>query len=99
MIRQHLHRQIEQHGLDMTHVTERKGSPQTLLCTKDRRSYLRQCEQYRKDVAALGVLAERAPKASNAKAGLLQRIEAARATSTATTASAGTETVFPLKLI
>jgi hypothetical protein len=56
--RQHLHRQIERHGLDMTHVTERKGSPQTLVCTKTRRTYLRRREEYRQDVAALAALAE-----------------------------------------
>lgn len=56
--RQHLHGQIEKHRLDMTHVTERKGSPQTLVCTKDRRSYQWRCEQYRQDIAALTALAE-----------------------------------------
>ncbi len=32
--RRHLHEQIQRHGLDMTHETERRGSPQTLVCTK-----------------------------------------------------------------
>lgn len=54
--RQHLHAQIAQHGLDMTHVTERKGSPQTLVCTKTRRSYQRQCEGHRADCAAMQTL-------------------------------------------
>ena len=36
--RQHLRQKIERHSLDMTHVTDRTGSPQTLVCTKDRRS-------------------------------------------------------------
>jgi hypothetical protein len=54
--RQHLHGMIDRHGLDMTHVTERKGSPQTLVCTKDRRSYRRRCEQYRQDIDALATL-------------------------------------------
>ena len=54
--RQHLHQQIEKHSLDMTHVTDRKGSPQTLVGTKDRRSYQRRCEQYRNDIAALAAL-------------------------------------------
>jgi hypothetical protein len=77
--RQHLHQKIEHHGLDMTHVTDRKGSPQTLVCTKDRRSYQRRCEQYRKDVAALAALAEQARKTSAANTDWLKRIEAARA--------------------
>jgi hypothetical protein len=75
--RQHLHDVIQRHGLDMTHVTERKGSPQTLVCTKDRRSYRRRCEQYRKDIASLAALAELAGKAS--AAAWLTQIEAARA--------------------
>jgi 2OG-Fe(II) oxygenase superfamily len=77
--RQHLHQQIERHSLDMTHVTDRKGSPQTLVCTKDRRSYLRRCEQYRKDIAALAALAGRAKKSSAGNADELKRIDTARA--------------------
>jgi len=55
--RQHLHQQIDLYRLDMTHVTDRNGSPQTLVCTKDRRSYQRLCERYRKDISALDALA------------------------------------------
>jgi hypothetical protein len=73
--RQHLHQQIEHHGLDMTHETERAGSPQTLVCTKDRRSYHRRCEEYRKDIAALASLAELAGRADVA-AGLVKSIAA-----------------------
>jgi hypothetical protein len=54
--RQHLHGQIEHHGLDLTHVTERQGSPQTLVCTKTRRSYQRQCALHAADCAAMGTL-------------------------------------------
>jgi hypothetical protein len=54
--RQHLHRQIEQHGLDMSHVTERRGSPQTLVCSKTRESYRRQCRQHAEDVAGMRAL-------------------------------------------
>lgn len=75
--RQHLHEMIEKHELDMTHVTERKGSPQTLVCTKDRRSYQRRCDQYRKDISALGALAGLADKAGAATASL-EKIEMAR---------------------
>jgi hypothetical protein len=76
--RQHLHREIEQHRLEMTHVTERKGSPQTLVCTKDRRGYRQRCAQYRDDVAALTSLAERTDEADAACALLLERIASAR---------------------
>jgi hypothetical protein len=58
--RQHLHRQTDGHHLDMTHVTERCGSPQTLVCTKNRRSYKRECDQYREDIAALAALENQA---------------------------------------
>jgi hypothetical protein len=68
--RAHLELQIRVHKLDMTHVTERQGSPQTLVCSKTRRAYQRQCERHRADRdsmlalirvlgAARGELAER----------------------------------------
>jgi hypothetical protein len=37
--RRHLHEVIKRYSLDMTHVTARVGSPQTLVCTKDRRTF------------------------------------------------------------
>ncbi len=54
--RQHLHRQIDQHRSDVTHVTERKGSPQTLVCTKTQSSYERQRKQYGLDQIVLAEL-------------------------------------------
>ncbi len=75
--RQHLHQQIERHGLDMTHETDRQGSPQTLVCTKDRRSYRRRCEQYGKDIAALKSLSQLAREATGA-GDLFKSIEIAR---------------------
>lgn len=54
--RQHLHRQIDAHGCDMTHVTERKGSPQTLVCTKTRASYERRQRQFDVDTELLAEL-------------------------------------------
>ena len=77
--RQHLHQQIEKHSLDMAHVTDRRGSPQTLVCTKDRRSYQRRCDQYRKDIAALAQLSEMSKTASAGNPGVLNRIDSARA--------------------
>jgi predicted 2-oxoglutarate/Fe(II)-dependent dioxygenase YbiX len=47
--RQHLHQQIDKHKCDCTHVTDRKGSPQTLVCTKTRASYERRLKQYEID--------------------------------------------------
>lgn len=37
--RQHLHQVIDGKRLDTTHVTERRGRPNTLVCTKTRASY------------------------------------------------------------
>jgi predicted 2-oxoglutarate/Fe(II)-dependent dioxygenase YbiX len=54
--RRHLHEQIQHHGLDMTHETERRGSPQTLVCTKTRRAYERQCAEHNADVTAMATL-------------------------------------------
>jgi hypothetical protein len=44
--RRHLHQQIDSHGCDMTHVTERTGSPYTLVCTKNRASYDRKKAEF-----------------------------------------------------
>jgi len=51
--RRHLHSAIDRHRLDMTHETERVGSPQTLVCTKDRRTFDRLMKQYRDEIAAM----------------------------------------------
>ncbi len=56
--RQHLHQQIDKHRCDVTHVTERKGSPQTLVCTKTQESYERRRRQYSDDQGALAELEE-----------------------------------------
>ena len=77
--RSHLEQQITHHSLDMATVTDTKGSPQSLVCTKDRRSYQRRCDQYRKDLAALAALAELAERNSAANKKMLSRIVAARA--------------------
>jgi hypothetical protein len=76
--RQHLHRQIDRHRLDMTHVTERTGSPQTLVCTKTRRTYQRRRMEYRQDIAALDVLAELVEDSRGDLASHCARIAAAR---------------------
>ena len=54
--RQHLHQTIDRLGLDMTHVTDRTGSPQTLVCTKTRWTFERQCAQHAADAAAMQAL-------------------------------------------
>jgi len=47
--RQHLHQIIEKHQCDLEHVTERTGSPQTLVCTKNTASFERKLKQYHKN--------------------------------------------------
>ena len=74
--RQHLHNAIDKHHLDMTHVTERVGSPQTLVCTKDHRTFDRRMTQYGDEIAAMRTLVRVAPK-SDAASGLSVRMQEA----------------------
>ena len=74
--RQHLHRTIEKHDLDMTHVTERVGSPQTLVCTKDRRTFERRMKQYEREIDAMRALVGLAPD-SDAGINLMAKMQAA----------------------
>ena len=74
--RQHLHNAIDKHHLDMTHLTERVGSPQTLVCTKDRRTFDRRMKQYGHEIAAMRTLVRLAP-GSDAASGLAARMQTA----------------------
>lgn len=76
--RSHLESAIRNHSLDISYATDTKGSPQTLVCTKDRRSFQRRCQQYRDDIAALASLAKFIDQAGAASP-LDDRIKAARA--------------------
>ena len=60
-LRAHLHQIIEQHRLDIDHVTERRGRPYTLVCTKNRASHKRRLREYAEDVAAMRTLIRSAP--------------------------------------
>lgn len=51
--RQHLHNIIDHGRYDLTHVTERRGRPYTLVCTKTRDSYGRKAIQRTEDQARL----------------------------------------------
>jgi hypothetical protein len=48
--RQHLHRVIDGKRLDTTHVTERRGRPFTLVCTKTKASYERALKAHHVDL-------------------------------------------------
>jgi predicted 2-oxoglutarate/Fe(II)-dependent dioxygenase YbiX len=54
--RKHLHRIIDRNSCDVTHVTERRGSPQTLVCTKTDAGYRRRLKQYGEDQKHLKTL-------------------------------------------
>ena len=74
--RGHLHEAIKREGLEMTHVTERVGSPQTLVCTKDRRSFNERMKQYRDEILAMSTLSKLAPQ-SGGSTGLSKRMDLA----------------------
>ncbi len=54
--RRHLHSQIDVNKIDLTHVTDRIGSPQTLVCTKTTASYQASLKKYREDREYLGTI-------------------------------------------
>jgi 2OG-Fe(II) oxygenase superfamily len=76
--RQHLHQQIDRHRLDMTHVTVRTGSPQTLVCSKTRATYERQCRQYNEDLASMAALCPLIGETDGDVQNLRARMNAAR---------------------
>jgi len=51
--RQHLHQIIDGNLCDLTHVTERRGSPFTLVCTKTTASYEADCKIHERDLQNL----------------------------------------------
>ena len=51
--RQHLHQIIDGNSCDLTHVTERRGSPFTLVCTKTTASYGAACKIHERDLKNL----------------------------------------------
>ena len=60
-LRAHLHQTIDRHGIDLDHVTERRGRPYTLVCTKNRASHKRRLAEYAKDVTSMRSLIRSAP--------------------------------------
>ncbi|MCY3821224.1 MAG: 2OG-Fe(II) oxygenase [Gammaproteobacteria bacterium] len=66
-LRKHLHRQIDQHRLDMSHVTERQGRPYTLVCTKNRATHRRRLAEYAADVETMRSLTRLAPGGQRTK--------------------------------
>ena len=66
-LRAHLHRIIDYNHLDLTHETERRGSPYTLVCTKTRATYRRRLAEYTEDVSCMRLLSRFAPGGQWAK--------------------------------
>ena len=66
-LRAHLHQIIDRHRLDLEHVTERRGSPYTLVCTKTRASHERRLAEYAGDVSNMRALADFAPGGKQAE--------------------------------
>jgi hypothetical protein len=76
-LRREIHRAIDEAGLDMTHLTERTGSPQTLVCTKNRAGYERACRQHTIDLADLRRLLVLPAVSIKSHAALTQRLQRA----------------------
>ncbi|MFH1304707.1 MAG: hypothetical protein ABIK07_26945 [Planctomycetota bacterium] len=57
-LRRHLHQQIDRHRIDCTHITERRGRPFTLVCTKTQASFERDLAQYKTDCKLLKELTD-----------------------------------------
>jgi hypothetical protein len=89
--RRHLHNIIDGHRLDITHVTERAGSPQTLVCTKDRRTFNGRMKQYQDEIAAMLRLVRLAPKAGGAALSKRMEVAAKRAADLKQRAAPATE--------
>jgi hypothetical protein len=54
--RRHLHHIIDRHHCDLDHKTERRGSPYTLVCTKNTRSYQERVKKFHQDQEHLAAL-------------------------------------------
>ena len=80
-LRAHLHHQIDAHQLDMSHVTERRGRPFTLVCTKNRASFQRRLVEYAEDLSWMRSLMGLTPTGEGAEAVVapLQRLRAVTA--------------------
>ena len=69
--RAHLHSIIDQQELDLQHVTERRGRPYTLVCTKTRASHERRKQEYAEDVSNMRSLTQSAPAEAAGDCGVL----------------------------
>ena len=83
-LRAHLHQIIDSNHLDLTHETERRGRPYTLVCTKTRATHKLRLAEYAEDVSCMRSLSRFAPGGQWTKfcttglASLQQAVTAAR---------------------
>ena len=77
--RKHIHKMIEELRLDIDHETERKGSPYTLVCVKNRASYKRRLDEYAEDAHYIDQLLTLVPQGETEETERVQRLEAAKA--------------------
>ena len=78
-LRLHVESTIKTGHLDIDCQTERRGSPHTLICTKNRATYERRCAQYAEDIAHMRLLTAAAPRSEADSVGAedLQRLHMA----------------------
>ncbi|MYK29143.1 MAG: 2OG-Fe(II) oxygenase [Gammaproteobacteria bacterium] len=67
-LRSHLRHQITDNRLDMDYITERRGRPYSLVCTKNRASHERRRKEYAEDVSWMQALIRLAPEGESAEA-------------------------------
>ncbi len=65
-LRLHLEAVIRGRQIDIDHVTERKGRPYTLVCTKNRAGYERRLVEYAEDVSRMRSVVRSAPAGGQA---------------------------------
>ncbi len=65
-LRAHLHQIIDRRRLDIEHVTERRGRPFILVCTKTRASHRRRLAEYAEDISCMRDLTRTAPSGDRA---------------------------------
>lgn len=72
-----VHQAIEEAALDMTHITERRGSPYTLVCTKTRATFDAAVGVYEADLADMRELLDLPPASARGEATVAAALRAA----------------------
>jgi hypothetical protein len=76
--RSHVENQIRAQELDISCKTDTQGRPQTLVCTKTRRTYQRQCKQHEADCRSMNALLDVMRPPPEALAELAARLATAK---------------------